>query len=90
MIVTRLFIAAAAIAEIMLLDHARLFEQADGAIDGGDGDMRVDGRGAAVQLLDVRMVLGAGEHARDNAPLLGHPHAAVSAKFLDPVHGQAE
>ena len=89
-VVAGLFIAAAPVAEVMLLDHARLLEQAHGAVDGGDGDVRVDRRGAAVQLLDVGMIVGAGQHARDDAPLLGHAHAALGAEFLDPVHGGRE
>jgi hypothetical protein len=44
----RFFVAGAAIAEIMAFQDAGVFEQFDGAIDGGDGDMGVDRGGPAV------------------------------------------
>jgi len=52
------FIARAAVAEVMALQDAGILEQLDGAIDGGDGNMRVDRRGAAVQFLRIGMVGG--------------------------------
>jgi len=48
MVVAGLFIAAAPIAEIVLLDHPGLLEQADGAVDGGDRNVGVDGCGTAI------------------------------------------
>src|SRR3546814_3984456 len=50
MVVMRLrrrFIARAAVAEIVAVEDARLFEQAAGAIDGGDGDAAVEQIGRA-------------------------------------------
>jgi hypothetical protein len=37
-----LLVARAPVAEIMARQDARLLEQADGAIDGGNADMRID------------------------------------------------
>ena len=82
-IVARFFITAAAVAEVMFFNHARLFKQPHGAVDGGDGDVRVDGRGAAVQLLDIRVVFGVRQHPGDHPALLGHAHAAFGAEFFD-------
>ena len=56
-VVARLLVARAAVAEVVLLDDAGLFEQADRPVDGGDGYVRVDGGGAAVELLHVGMVV---------------------------------
>ena len=39
-------VARAAVAEIVTLENAGILEQLHGAIDGGDGDMRIDGGGA--------------------------------------------
>ena len=74
-----LLVARAATAEIVTLDDAGILEQVHRAIDRRDRDARVDFRAAPVQLLDVRVVLGAGQHARDDAALFGHPHAAGGA-----------
>jgi hypothetical protein len=72
-------VARAAIAEIMALDDADVLEQLDGAVDGGHGNPRIDQDSAAVQFLDIGMIIGAIEHAGDDATLLGHPHAALGA-----------
>ena len=58
------FVAGAAVAEIMALQYAGLFEEADGAIDGCDRDAAVDRCGAFMQGLDIGMVIGFGEDAR--------------------------
>ncbi len=68
----------------MALQNAGILEQLDGAIDGGDGDMRIDGRGAAVEFLGIGMVVGVRQHARDHAALLGHAQPLVDAEFFDP------
>src|SRR5690606_15847787 len=85
-VVAGLFITAAAVAEVVLLDHARLFEQAHGAIDGGDGDVRVDRRSAAIQFFHIGVVFGVRQDAGDHPTLLSHAHAALGAEFFDPVH----
>ncbi len=59
-----LLIARAAVAEIVALQDAGILEQLDRAIDGGDGDMRIDGGGAAVQFLGIGVVGGIGQDAR--------------------------
>jgi hypothetical protein len=56
MLVRRLLVARPAVAEVVPLQDAGLLEQADRAIDRGDGDLRIDGVRPAVQLLDVRVV----------------------------------
>ncbi len=53
-----LLIARAAVAEIVAFEDAGILEQLDGAVDGGNGNMGVDRRGAAVQVLRIGMVSG--------------------------------
>ena len=77
------FVARAALAEIVPLDDAGILEQPHGAIDGGDRDPVVDLGAAPVQFLDVGMIVGARQHARDHAALLGHAHAFGGAQGLD-------
>ena len=82
MIVVRighLLIARAAVAEIVALEDVGLLEQAHRAIDRGDGDMRIDGGRALMKLLDIRMVVGFREHARDHPALLRHLQTLVLA-----------
>ena len=74
-----LLIARAAVAEIVALEDVGLLEQAHGAIDRGDGDMRIDGDRALVKLLDIGMVVGIREHARNDAALLRHLQTLVLA-----------
>ena len=76
--------AHSAIAEIQLVDDVGLFEKAHGAVDGGDADVRVDGHRPEIDLLDVGMVGGFGEHARDHPPLLGHLEPLLLTKLLQP------
>ena len=72
-VVARHFLVArAAISEIVTSEDVGLFKQPHGAIDRGDADPRIDRGGAAVDLLDIGMVGGIRQHARDDAPLLGH------------------
>ena len=47
-------VARPPVAELVPLDDAGILEELHGAVDGGDGDVRVDRRGAAVELLHVR------------------------------------
>src|SRR3546814_20284821 len=51
------FVARATVAEIMTFQNARFLEQADGAVDRGNGYTGIDGRGAQVKLLYVGMLL---------------------------------
>src|SRR5947209_17648987 len=83
MTLRRRFIARAAIAEFVTLEDARLLEQPNRPIDGGDRDVRIDRRGAGVQRLDVGMVLAFAEHARDRLALLGNTQPFVGAQRLD-------
>jgi hypothetical protein len=71
------------------LDDAALLEQANGPVDRGDRDVRIDGVGAAVQLLDVRMIVGRRQHARDDATLVGHAHALFDTELFESIHGGA-
>ena len=85
MLVAGLLVARAAIAEVVALDDAGLFEQPHGAIDGGDRDVRIDGVGAAIELFHIGMVDRGRQHARDDAALVGHAHVLLDAEFFDPV-----
>src|SRR3546814_20867145 len=85
MIVMRLgcgLITGASIAEIMPVENARLFEQAHGAVNGGDGNSRVDGRSALEQQLDVGMVFAFGTDAGNHPALLGDAQSFVSAQLF--------
>ena len=77
------FVARAAFAEIVPLDDAGILEQAHGAVDGGNGNPVVDLGAAPVEFLDVGMIVGPGQHARDGAALLGHAHAFGGAQGFD-------
>ena len=68
--IRRGLISRASIAEVMLLQDTRLFEQANGAINGSDRDARIDSTGAFVQLFDIRVVFGIRQDARDDPALL--------------------
>ena len=72
MVARHFLIARTAIAEIVAGKDIGLFKQPHGTIDRGDADPRIDRGGAAVDLLDIGMVGGVRQHARDDAPLLGH------------------
>ncbi len=76
------FVARTAIAKIMALDEVDILEQLDGAVDRGHGDSRIDLDRAAVQFLDIRVIIGPVKHACDNAALFGHPHAPFGAPLF--------
>src|SRR5579884_2514390 len=78
-----LFIARAAVAEIVPGEDVRLLEQPHGPVHRGDADMRIDLGGAAVHLLDVGVVGGIRKHPRDDAALLGHLQTLVEAELLE-------
>ncbi len=65
-------VAGPAGAEIMAGDDAGILEQLDRAVDGGDGNLRVHLRGAAAESLDIGIVGGRRQYARDGAALFGH------------------
>src|SRR5215467_6329521 len=67
-----LFVAGAAIAEIMPSKDISLLEEPDCAIYSCNADASVNRSCPAVDLLDVRMIDGFREHTRDDPPLLGH------------------
>ena len=54
MLLGQRLVARAPVAEIVALDDAGILEELDGPVDGGDGDVGIDGGGAPVELLDVR------------------------------------
>ena len=76
-------VTRAAIAEIVPVQHARLFEQADRAIDGRDRDARIDLRGAFMQLLDIGVVVAVRQDAGDNLALFGDAQALVGAELFE-------
>ncbi|PAV69882.1 hypothetical protein WR25_20545 [Diploscapter pachys] len=79
----RRFVARAAVAEIVAIQDAGLFEQAHGAINGGDRNARVDQRGALIHLFDVGMVFGFRQDARDDATLFGDAQALLVAQGFE-------
>jgi hypothetical protein len=79
----RRLIAGGAFAEIMPLEDAGFLEQPHRPVNGGDGNPRVHGRGPGVQRLDIGMILGLRQDARDHAPLLGDPKSFFVAELLD-------
>src|SRR5262249_51235610 len=79
---TRL-VTRAAVAEIVPLYDAGIFEEAHGAIHSRNRDAIVDLGAAAVKLLDVWMVIGFRQDTRDHAALFGHAHPFGSAERLD-------
>jgi hypothetical protein len=84
--VRHFLVTRAAIAKIVALQNTGVLEQLHRAVDGGDGDVRIDRRSAAVEFLGVGMVFGLRQHARDHQALLGHAKALVRAKLLDSRH----
>ena len=77
------FVARPPITEIVTVENPCFLEQADGAVDRGDRDLRVDRRCAGVERLDVGMVLGIGQDPRDDATLLGDPQAPLCAERFE-------
>src|SRR5258707_14851665 len=75
MAVAHLFIAGAALAKVMPLDDAGVFEQLDGSVHRRDRNLVVDRDAAAIQFLDVGMISRLRQHAGDDAALFGHAHA---------------
>jgi hypothetical protein len=63
----------------MALDDAGILEQPHRAVNRGNRDAIVDLGAAPVEFFDVRMILRRCQHARDDAALLGHPHALGGA-----------
>jgi hypothetical protein len=78
-----LFIASAAIAEIMLGEDTCLLEEAHGPIHRGDGNVGIDSRRPPVQGLDVRMIRRFRQHPRDHAALVGHLQTALGAENFE-------
>src|ERR1700757_2695324 len=66
------FIACATVTKIMLCEDIGLLEKTDCAIDRRNADAGIDRTCPAVNLLDIWMIGGLREHARDRPPLLGH------------------
>jgi hypothetical protein len=81
--VAHLLIAGAALAKIVPLDDAGILEQFHRAIDRRDRDLVVHRDAAAIQFLDVGMIHGFRQHARDHPALLGHAHAGGGAARFD-------
>ena len=79
MVLGDFFVTRPAIAEIVTLQDIRLFPKTYGAIDGGDGDLRIDLGCAAVQQLHVGMIVAFRQHAGDHPPLFGDAEAPFGA-----------
>ena len=76
-------VTGACAAKIVTFQNALFLEQADGPVNGGDGNARVESGGAAVQFLDIRVIFGIGQNACDHAALAGHLYASFDTKALD-------
>src|SRR3981189_761205 len=81
--VAHLFVAGAALAEVVPLDDAGVLEQLDGPVYRRDRDLVVDRDAAAIQFLDVGMIRRLRQHACDDAALLGHAHPGGGAAGFD-------
>src|SRR5262249_47924091 len=81
--VGHLLVAGAAVTEIVTLGDAGVLEQFHGAIDRGDRNAVVDRRATPVEFLNVGMVVGRRQYARDHAALFGHAHALGGAERFD-------
>ncbi len=75
--------ARAAVLEIVLGDETGFLEQVQRPIDGGEGNPRILRGGAALELFDIGMIVGGLDHLRDDAALLGHAHALLSALLFE-------
>lgn len=78
-----LFVARAAFAKIVAFDDAGILEQFHGAIYRRNRNLVVDRDAAPVQFLDVGMIDGFRQHARDDAALFRHAHSGRGATRLD-------
>lgn len=79
----RCFVAGAAIAEIVTVKDACLFEQADRAIDRSNRNTRIDSRCALVQFFHVGMVFAFRQDARNGATLVGDAQSTFCAKSFN-------
>ena len=70
------------VAEIVFFNDSGILKQSDGAIDSGDGNLRVDAGGAMIQFFHVRMIVSRLQHAGDHPPLFGHAHALVDTRLF--------
>jgi hypothetical protein len=77
------FITRATVAEIVLVKNSGFFEQANGSVNRGNRNARVDSNSAFVEAFDVRMVLRFGQDPRDYPPLIGNPQTALDAERLN-------
>jgi hypothetical protein len=78
-------IARAAVAELMALKNAGAFEQAHGAVHGGERNAGIAGTRPAINLLDIGVVVRLRQHLGDHPALTGHAHPPLGAEALDPA-----
>ena len=83
-------IVADAVVQLPALQNALLFQQANRPVDGRHRNAAVERHGAAVELLDVRVIFAFGEDARDESALTCHLQAALDAHLFDPGHAVAD
>jgi hypothetical protein len=81
----QLLIARSAGTKIMSLHNTGILEQLDGAVHRRDRNPAVDQGTTAKQFLDIRVIPGSGQDARNDSPLLGHAHALGNALSLDVI-----
>ena len=73
MLAVGLFVTAAPFTKRVALKDAAVGEQSQCAVDRGQGNALVFRIGAAVNLLNVGMIVGCGEDVGDSPALAGHP-----------------
>jgi hypothetical protein len=86
MIVMRLgsgFITRAAVSEIMPVENAGFFEQADRAVDRRNRNAWIDLVRAVMNHFNIGMVIGFGQNPRNHAPLFSNPQALVGAELFE-------
>ena len=89
MLVADLFIARPSVAEVVTLDNAGFLEQADRAVDRGEGNPGILGRRATVQFLGIGMVVRSRQDPGNDSTLVGHAKAFGNTELLDTVrHGR--
>ena len=86
MVVMRLgsrLVPGTAITEIVPVENAGLFEQANGAIDGGDRNARIDFVGTFVEHFHIGMIVAFGQDPGNDPALFGNAQTLVGAKLFE-------
>ena len=74
-----LFIPCAPIAEIMLFKDIGFLEKAHCPVDGRDRYPRIKARGPAIHLINIRVIVRLGQHARNGTSLIRQLQPLINA-----------